>query len=120
MFNPTVKQQEKLIALGLTLLLILIVIPLLIIGKYAFPSQDDYSYAVQTGYTYGVNNGGIVNIITQIGTAYEEWQKWQGTYFANYFAYVVNTLFMEKYYFITPYITLSILSYLFCTKTPLF
>lgn len=102
----TSDKQEKIIAAFLTIFLIIIIIPLVVIAKYNFPSIDDYCYALDCGYLYGESIGGVSVFWTQIKTTYDYWINWQGTFFANYFAYVCNVLFMEKFYYITPMLTL--------------
>jgi len=104
--NISNQWSDIILATGFIFFLIVITIPLLIIGHYNFPSLDDYSYAFEAGYTYGIDNGGLANIWTLVDNVIAEWHNWQGTYFANYWAYLCNALFMEDYYFITPYITL--------------
>lgn len=106
MKNFTSDKQDKLIAFGFVLLLILVLIPLVVLAKYNFPSIDDYCYASDCGYSYGESVGGLSVFWTQIETTYNYWLKWQGTFFGNYFAYVCNALFMEDYYFLTPVLTL--------------
>ena len=102
----TSDKQEKIIAICLMLFLIVIIIPLIVIGKYNFPSADDFCYALDCGYSYGESAGGLSVFWTQLETTYDYWLNWQGTYFATYFAYVCNALFMEKFYFVTPMLTL--------------
>lgn len=102
----TSDKQDKLIAVFLVLFLIAVLIPLFAIARYNFPSIDDYCYALDCGYTYGQSINGVSVFWTQIETTYHYWLNWQGTFFATYFAYVCNVLFMENYYFVTPMITL--------------
>ena len=100
------KFQERLIALGMVMMLCIILVPLLIMGKYNFPCGDDYAYALESGHYYGDKIGLFSSMIAQIKNTYYEWKNWQGTYFQNYVAYLINALCLQNYYYLTPYLTL--------------
>lgn len=78
------KNQERLIALGLFVLLVITLIPLVLISKYNVLSADDYVYIniAQNGLYEGQGIFGV--LLAQMKNAYDCWATWQGQYFANW------------------------------------
>ncbi len=86
------KKQERLIAAGLIAVLVLLLIPMFLIGKYNFISMDDYTYGniVRGSMTEGKSFFGV--LWAQAGNAYDCYMTWQGQYFVNWLIMVFLAL----------------------------
>lgn len=97
----TQKNQERLIALGLFMLLFIVMLPLLMISRYNVMSADDYTYIniAQNGLFEG--QGFFSVLWAQMKNAYDCWATWQGQYFVNWL--ILSFLALagpEKYYLV--------------------
>lgn len=97
------KNQERLIAFGLFLVLIGLLIPLLWISRYNVMAVDDYKYLniAQNGLSEGGQN--LLSILfSQAQNAFDCWKTWQGQYFANWSIMTFLALGgAENYFFVT-------------------
>lgn len=100
------KSQERLIALGLFVLLMLLLIPVLWISKYNVMGVDDYRYLniAQNGLIEEYNIFSV--LITQAQNAIECWKTWQGQYFANWSIMTFLALGGGENYFLVTFVTL--------------
>lgn len=97
------KSQERLIAVGLFLLLMILLIPILWISRYNVIAVDDYKYLniAQNGLHQGRQT--ILGVLlAQAANAFDCWKTWQGQYFANWSIMSLLALgCAENYYFVT-------------------
>lgn len=98
--------QEKILAVLLSVLLIIGIIPLFILARYNVPSADDYSYAIISEPIWRETHSVLLTLWDQIKNAADTWKTWQGTYFAEWFSLSAIAFFGRDAYFMTPYITL--------------
>lgn len=101
--------------------LLLVLIPLLMMGRYDVPCADDFNYGVNARLVY-VHGGSIWQVI---GAALERvrvtYQIWQGSYSAIFLMCLQPAVFGEGLYALTPWIMLgSLLGGLFCLCLVLF
>ena len=100
------KYQERLIALGLVTLLVILLIPLLLIARYNVMGADDFWYydMAQNGLYEGQSIWGI--LAAQIRNTFEYWKGWQGPYTSTFFQFTFWSVGGENYYYVTTFITL--------------
>ena len=100
------KKQERLIAVGLIAVLVLLLIPMFLIGKYNFISMDDYTYGniVRGSMTEGKSFFGV--LWAQAGNAYDCYMTWQGQYFVNWLIMVFLALGGAQHYGLVLLLTL--------------
>lgn len=100
----------KRLATFFTIVYILSLVPLLWIGWYNYPSADDYSIGsncrqiwVQSHNIFAVLWAGIVRAV-------EDWLYWMGYFTSNFLMAVPPNAFGERFYVLTVWIMLSMLS----------
>jgi hypothetical protein len=85
----------------------IMMLPLLIIGKYNHMSADDYWYALQPHLVW-VKTQNIASVIAQaFGGMLHIWETWQGTYSSAFLFGLTPSIFGEQYYFIVPYMMIG-------------
>lgn len=95
-----------LIAMGAVILLVVAVIPLLLIGLYAHPCADDYSYGYYT-HAFWNTTGSLSQTLHwafyQVKATYD---TWQGTFASVFLMALSPAIWGEGFYFLTPVIML--------------
>lgn len=101
----------KCMAVLLTVVYAVSLIPLLWIGFYNYPSADDYSIGsdahrafVETGNLFAVLWAGIERAV-------EDWITWMGYFTSNFLMAVPPSSFGERWYVLTPFLMLGILTF---------
>ena len=97
---------DILILSGLTVTLVIILIPLFMISKYSFMSADDFSYMYQVGGVWKESHSVLKTLWFEAVQSYETWKSWQGLYFADWLYFVLLAIFAEKAYFVSTFIGL--------------
>ena len=97
---------DILILIGLLATLIILIVPLLIIAKYSFPTTDDFSYLYYVGPYWKDSHSIIKTLYLCAVYSLETWKSWQGLYFADWLYFVFLSLFAEKAYFICTWVGL--------------
>ncbi|MBO4775681.1 MAG: hypothetical protein J5515_03615 [Lachnospiraceae bacterium] len=108
---------DILILIGLLATLIILIVPLLIIAKYSFPTTDDFSFLYYVG-PYWKDSHSVIKTLYHCALySFETWKTWQGLYFADWLWFVMLALFAEKAYFVCTWLGLFsvILSELFAS-----
>ncbi len=95
---------DILILIGLLATLIILIVPLLIIAKYSFPTTDDFSYLYHVGPYWKESHSVIKTLYLCAVYSLETWKSWQGLYFADWLYFVFLSLFAEKTYFICTWV----------------
>lgn len=103
------KNQERMVALGLCLLLVILLIPLLVIAQYNVMAVDDFMYLniAQNGLYEGQNIFGV--LFAQMKNAYDCWCTWQGQYFVNWMIMVFLAVCGPEHYGLVIVVTLLVL-----------
>ncbi len=86
---------------------ILTLVPLLIIGRYDYPSADDYTMALGTRLTYESTGSLCAVGRTVLGETARYYRTWIGYFTSCLFTTVNPAVFGEKWYALTPVIVLS-------------
>lgn len=111
------KSPEPLIALILGTVFIITLLPILLIGKYNYPSADDYAYGISTFQTWQ-KSGSFIQVIGEaFRTAHHFYHTWQGTFSATFLMSLQPSVFGTHFYRIVPFILTGSLisSYLWFT-----
>ena len=100
----------KRLAIFLTIAYVLSLVPLLWIGWYNYPSADDYSIGSNCRQVW-VNSHNIFAVLwAGVVRAVEDWLYWMGYYTSNFLMAVPPNVFGERFYVLTVWIMLSMLS----------
>ena len=106
----TVKQ----LSIFFTVAYILSVIPMLIMGFYAFPSADDFSMAFEP-HQYFVATG---NVFGTIGAAFAKtlkiWLGYEGYFFSALLTCLSPAVYGEGFYALTPFLMLGMMTFGVC------
>lgn len=101
----------KALAVFLTIVYILSLVPLLWIGWYNYPSADDYTIGnncrqawLSTHNLFGVIGAGIIRAV-------EDWLEWMGYFTSNFLMAIPPSSFGERFYVLTVWIMLAMLSF---------
>lgn len=101
----------KRLAIFLTVVYLLSLIPILWIGWYNYPSADDYSIGsncrqawLESYSLWGVFKAGIIRAI-------DDWKHWMGYYTSNFLMAIPPNVFGERFYVLTVWIMVSMLSF---------
>ncbi len=103
------KYMEILINIACVAALIVVLIPLLLLAKYNYPSADDWSYGA---YTYKVvkNGGNLVEIMQAAsGKALQTYLNVEGRFVGAFLATLQPGIWGEKYYVIVPWLLLGMI-----------
>lgn len=100
------KNQERIVALGLFVLLVILLLPLLMIARYNVMAVDDFMYLniAQNGLHDGQNIFGV--LLAQMKNTYDCWRTWQGQYFVNWMIMAFLALFGPENYNLVIVVTL--------------
>lgn len=92
---------EKILTVGILIGMLALVIPLCLLGKYDYPTGDDYHYGAITRTLIENRDipGAVSKAIEGVKTEYE---IWQGTYSALFFMCLPPNVFSMNYYHIFP------------------
>lgn len=99
----------KLFAIFCILLLIVALLPLLFIGRYAHPCADDYGYGAYAHAIWSTTHSFIQTIQQAVRQVQSSYDTWQGTFSSILLMALSPAIWGEGYYFLTPVIMLSIL-----------
>lgn len=99
--------NKKVFAWFLILFVVVMMAPLLYIGRYNHMSGDCYWYGFQ-GYVAWLNTHSIFRVMgAGIRNAVKFWHTWQGTYSSIFMFTITPGLFGEQYSFIVPYMMIG-------------
>ncbi len=92
-----------------TAVFVLMLIPMLILGFYDFPSADDFSMALQTHQKF-VETGSVFQaVIASLQKAWLVYSQYEGYFFSIIITNICPSAFSESLYFLTPFIILGML-----------
>ncbi len=86
-------------------------VPLLVIARYNYPSADDYSIGAAVRHAF-LESGSLFTAIRQaVLTAADQYMNWTGNFSSMFFTSIHPGIFGEKWYFLTTWIMLAMLSF---------
>lgn len=93
---------EKIISYAMPVLLIVLLLPVIYLGRYNHPAGDDYYYGVTTKLVWE-ETGSIVAVLAEAAKGVmREYQEWQGTYSAMFLMHLSPNLFGDWAYRLVP------------------
>lgn len=103
--------NKRHLSILLTVLYVALLIPMLVLGFYDFPSADDFSMALQTHQAF-VETGSVVSaVIASLQKAWFVYSQYEGYFFSIILTNVCPSAFSESLYFLTPFIILGMLTF---------
>jgi len=97
--------------------LLLSLLPLLVLGFYAAPAADDFSYGAYAHLAYKESGSILAAAAGALDKTVESYMSWQGTFSAIFLMSMQPAVFSESLYALTPFIMLMALivgSFMFC------
>lgn len=98
------KDAYKQIALGSLLLLVLVIIPLIMVGRYAHPCADDFSYGYYPHVVFKETKSLSQTLHWAFYQVRATYDTWQGTFSSVFFMALSPAVWGEEFYFLTPLI----------------
>ena len=116
LLSETEKRIAKVItakttAILFTIIYVVSLIPLLWIAWYNYPSADDYSIGSSSHLVWAESHSLLRTICQGIVHAADDWKNWMGYFTSNYLMAVPPNAFGERWYVLTTWIMLGILSF---------
>ncbi|MCM1327481.1 MAG: DUF6056 family protein [Bacteroidales bacterium] len=101
------KANLIIINISCILALLVVLLPLLMISQYNYPSADDWSYGA-AGYKALTNGGGIFGVIASaLETSSNSYMNWEGRFSNSFLAALQPGIWGEKYYGIVAWLMLG-------------
>lgn len=100
------ENQEKLLAIFLSLVLVAVIVPMIMVAYYNFRSLDDYSFANMSERIWLETHSVIRTLWEQVLKSIELWDTWQGIYFGDWIMLSANAFWSRDAYYMSVYITL--------------
>lgn len=94
------------VALAMILLLLIAIVPLVIIGFYAHPCADDYTYGYYTHGFWSMTGSLSETLHWAFHQVKATYDTWQGTFSSVFLMALSPAIWGEGYYFLTPIIML--------------
>lgn len=96
--------SDYVVLLGLSLIMLLLLIPIFVIAKYSFIQGDDILYYFQAGDIWRDGHSFLKTIIYEGKQSIELWKSWQGLFFSDWVYLVIMAFWGEKAFGITAFI----------------
>lgn len=90
--------SEKTLAIMMPIILLLLILPIIYIGKYNKPVADDYTYSVITRHTWEETHSVFAVIAAAAKQAAISYRSWQGTFSSIFLMALMPTLFDYRMY----------------------
>ena len=84
-----------------------VIVPLYILGLYNFMSVDDFQFAADTARVWNDTHSLLELLKAQIDFTVNNYMTWQGTFFTTLLMSGLMGLFVERYYFVGTFLTLT-------------
>lgn len=101
----------KRVAICLTIGYVVSLIPLFWIGKYNFPSADDYTNGSRCYHVWEAEHSVFEVLKEAFSRTIDEWLTWRGCYTSSFFSSLPPSIFGERLYFLTTIIVLLMLTF---------
>ncbi len=89
--------------------LLLLLIPMLALGRYAVPAADDFGYSATAHHAYEASGSVLQAVRAAAVQAASTWYGWQGTFSGIFLMALQPALFSEGLYLLTPFVMLGAL-----------
>ncbi len=101
--------HPRLLSVTMALVLLLSLVPLLFIARYAHPTYDDYTFGLQSKIAWQAT--GSVGAVLQAAatTSAVFYRAWQGSFVSNFFMTLQPGVFGERFYVLTPLLMIGML-----------
>lgn len=103
------KNIYKIIAIGALALLILGIIPLIYIGRYAHPCADDFTYGYYTHAIWSTTKSLPQTLQWAFRQVKITYDTWQGTFSSAFLMALSPAIWGEEYYFLSPIILIGMM-----------
>ncbi len=103
------KNTYKIIAIGAFVLLILGIIPLIYIGRYAHPCADDFTYGYYTHAIWSTTKSLPQTLDWAFRQVKITYDTWQGTFSSAFLMALSPAIWGEEYYFLSPIILIGMM-----------
>ena len=105
----TYRISKRHLSIFFTAVFVLMLIPMLVIGFYDFPSADDFSMALETHQKF-VETGSVFQAcLASLKKAWLVYSQYEGYFFSIIITNICPSAFSESIYFLTPFIILGML-----------
>lgn len=107
-------KREKVVAYFIVCLTILSLLPVMYLGRYNYPTGDDYFYGAETIHVWE-ETGSLRAVLAEAGRGtMEQYANWQGTYAAIFLMFMTPNIFgFTAYRFVTPVMILLLVGGIF-------
>ena len=107
-------KREKVVAYFIVALTILSLLPVMYLGRYNYPTGDDYVYGAETVHIWEETDS-LAAVLAEAGRGtVDQYFNWQGTYAAIFLMFLSPNIFgFTAYRFVTPIMILLLVSSIF-------
>ena len=105
-------KQDTLLRLAVLLslaALLLLLIPMLALGRYAVPAADDYGFSAATHLAWEASGSPGQVLRAAAGQVRDTWYGWQGSFSGVFLMSLQPALFADRLYMLTPFVMLGAL-----------
>lgn len=114
------KRIEKIAASLLAITLLISLLPVMYLGRYNFPTGDDYFYGADTHNVWEGTGSITATIAEAVQGVARDYKTWQGTYSAMFFMRLAPNVFSETaYQYVTAVLLLLLTGSIFFLLKPL-
>ncbi len=109
-----IKLNTRKLSIFFTAVYVLSLIPMLVLGFYDFPSADDFSMALEARQYFAAHGGFFGTLIASLQKSWLVYSHYEGYFFSIILTCICPSVFGEQFYFITPFMTLGMLTFGVC------
>ena len=110
MSNSNNVKKSRMVAIGLVILYILLLIPVLYIGRYDYHCADDFGFSAASHVAWEDTHSLIAVFKAAGETVVDRWHTWQGTFTTMFLMALEPGLFGEVFYHFVPWIMIGAMS----------
>lgn len=105
--NNTKDKSTTIIMIISLSVLVLSIIPLLLVGRYAVPSADDFAYGYPAHLCWEDTHSFFKTLCATVDNVILSYHTWQGTFSSIFLMTLQPSVWSEQLYFLTPIIMLT-------------
>lgn len=105
-----IKNNEKFIAIILVIVFIIMLIPLLYIGKYDYHCADDFGYSAASHIAWEDTHSLVSVLQAATNTVVEHWFTWQGTFSTMYLMALEPGIYGDVFYHFVPWLMIGMMT----------
>lgn len=110
MSNSNNVKKSRMVAIGLVILYILLLIPVLYIGRYDYHCADDFGFSAASHVAWEDTHSLIAVFKAAGETVVDRWHTWQGTFTTMFLMALEPGLFGDGFYHFVPWIMIGAMS----------